>query len=409
MTQLTVNVDTRWWVYSDSLPEELKAGSKIIIWGTGTDLDGLVCEVISIDAENTVPDNPAGAFLIESGSVPTADVSGLNGTWTFAPTGGGDPNNPGGGEGGDPTNPTGGEELFLTFKNIQLRSQRPSGFSELSEIIFKNANNENIGYFALGLEEEDSGYLSDNITWGDGGPFVHVLNDHILKFVIDRNFSINSIDHIEIYTTNDESFGTPYFSISQEELEPIYSVELGNVTIYYEAEDLKYPDIPDPGKTWSVMELSQGGWVYTDNRPEELEVGSKIVIMGSGTGLDDLVWHVTQLGANNPNSFQIDESGIFNTPDLGGLNGTWSFAPMGGQEVLAAFEANWDNEDEPEGTYMTGVAAISEGDDDPHLHITDAVNGAYGGFMIEDFTDGVAFKDFEISFRLHMTDSTCCG
>ena len=80
-----------------------------------------------------------------------------------------------------------------------------------------------------------------------------------------------------------------------------------------------------------------------------------------------------------------------------------------GQEVLAKFETKWDNETEPEGTYMTGVAAISEGDDDPHLHITDAVNGANGGFMIEDFTDGAAFKDFEISFRLHMTDSTCCG
>jgi hypothetical protein len=80
-----------------------------------------------------------------------------------------------------------------------------------------------------------------------------------------------------------------------------------------------------------------------------------------------------------------------------------------GQEVLAKFETKWDNETEPEGTYMTGVAAISAGDDDPHLHITDAVNGANGGFMIEDFTDGAAFKDFEISFRLHMTDISLDG
>ena len=32
-----------------------------------------------------------------------------------------------------------------------------------------------------------------------------------------------------------------------------------------------------------------------------------------------------------------------------------------------------------------------------------------GGFTVEDFSDGAVFTDFEMSFRLHMSDSTCCG
>jgi hypothetical protein len=43
------------------------------------------------------------------------------------------------------------------------------------------------------------------------------------------------------------------------------------------------------------------------------------------------------------------------------------------------------------------------------LHITDAANGANGALTIEDFSNGAVFTDFEMSFRLYMTDSTCCG
>ena len=124
-------------------------------------------------------------------------------------------------------------------------------------------------------------------------------------------------------------------------------------------------------ESWPVNELSMAGstswWVYSSNLPDELKVGSEIIISETGTGLDGLVCEVTELASNNPNAFKI-ESGSVNSADVTGLNGTWSFAPAGGQEALATFEANWDDEEEPEGTYMTGGAAVSEGDDDPHLH-----------------------------------------
>ena len=79
--------------------------------------------------------------------------------------------------------------------------------------------------------------------------------------------------------------------------------------------------------------------------------------------------------------------------------------------VVGQFEANWDDEEEPAGTYMAGVAAIATDEDgeNPSMHITDAVNGANGAFTIEDFSNGAVFTDFEMSFRLYMTDSTCCG
>ena len=76
-----------------------------------------------------------------------------------------------------------------------------------------------------------------------------------------------------------------------------------------------------------------------------------------------------------------------------------------GRRVVGQFSADWTEDVEPEGTYMSGVAAVG----DEFLHITDAANGSNGGFMIEDFSNGAVFTDFEISFRFHMSDSTCCG
>jgi len=86
-------------------------------------------------------------------------------------------------------------------------------------------------------------------------------------------------------------------------------------------------------------------------------------------------------------------------------------SPGFGPKIVGKFEANWDDEEEPAGTFMAGVAAIASDDDgeNPSLHITDAVNGANGAFTIEDFSNGAVFTDFEMSFRLYMTDSTCCG
>ncbi len=74
-------------------------------------------------------------------------------------------------------------------------------------------------------------------------------------------------------------------------------------------------------------------------------------------------------------------------------------------KVLNEFEANWDDGEEVEGTSIAGATQIKDGS----LHITEAANGKSGGFTVSDFTDGEIFNNFEISFRLYMTDSTCCG
>ena len=73
--------------------------------------------------------------------------------------------------------------------------------------------------------------------------------------------------------------------------------------------------------------------------------------------------------------------------------------------MLNEFEANWDDGQEVEGTSIAGATQIKDGS----LHITEAANGKSGGFTVSDFTDGEIFNNFEISFRLYMTDSTCCG
>ncbi len=77
----------------------------------------------------------------------------------------------------------------------------------------------------------------------------------------------------------------------------------------------------------------------------------------------------------------------------------------GTPEVLDEFKADWDDGEEVEGTSLAGATQIKDGS----LHITEAANGKSGGFTVSDFTDGGTFTDFEISFRLYMTDSTCCG
>jgi outer membrane protein assembly factor BamB len=84
---------------------------------------------------------------------------------------------------------------------------------------------------------------------------------------------------------------------------------------------------------------------------------------------------------------------------------------ISGRRVVGKFETNWDDQEEPEETYMSGAAKIGTDKDgeNPSLHITDAAYYQNGGFTIEDFSNGAVFTDFELSFRLHMSDSTCCG
>ncbi|MDP6795888.1 MAG: LamG domain-containing protein, partial [Verrucomicrobiota bacterium] len=87
------------------------------------------------------------------------------------------------------------------------------------------------------------------------------------------------------------------------------------------------------------------------------------------------------------------------------LNAIQLVPESSGRRVVGTFTADWAGDVEPEGTFMSGVTAVG----DEFLHITDATNGQNGAFTVEDFSDGAVFTDFEMSFRLHMSDSTCCG
>jgi hypothetical protein len=103
-------------------------------------------------------------------------------------------------------------------------------------------------------------------------------------------------------------------------------------------------------------------------------------------------------------SANLDEAFTFEVVAEGaGLEYEWHKGSS--PEVLDEFEANWDDGEEMEGTSIAGATQIKDGS----LHITEAANGKTGGFTVSDFTNGEIFTDFEISFRLYMTGSTCCG
>ena len=76
-----------------------------------------------------------------------------------------------------------------------------------------------------------------------------------------------------------------------------------------------------------------------------------------------------------------------------------------GKEVLGLFSSDFEDGEVPDGSSTAGVAEVLDG----AMHITEAANGQNGGWTIDDFTDGATFTEFELSFRLHMTDSACCG
>ena len=84
-------------------------------------------------------------------------------------------------------------------------------------------------------------------------------------------------------------------------------------------------------------------------------------------------------------------------------------------EVLASFETDFSDGEIPETAELFGVAEIGPDErdesDEPNefLHVTDALNGQNGSMKIQDITDGRTFKEFEVGFRLYISDSTCCG
>ncbi|MDP7649982.1 MAG: LamG domain-containing protein, partial [Candidatus Thalassarchaeaceae archaeon] len=158
-----------------------------------------------------------------------------------------------------------------------------------------------------------------------------------------------------------------------------------------------------------------------DGENKTIYIDGELFLEGVNTGTlyDD--WGTTYLGVNDLGNGGhmagiIDDFGVWARPlteaEIQYLaEGNAIGSPGFGPKIVGKFEANWDDEEEPAGTYMSGVAAISTDEDgeNPSLHITDAANGANGALTIEDFSRGAVFTDFEMSFRLYMTDSTCCG
>ena len=84
-------------------------------------------------------------------------------------------------------------------------------------------------------------------------------------------------------------------------------------------------------------------------------------------------------------------------------------------EVLASFETSFTEGEIPESAELFGVAEIGPDErdesDEPNefLHVTDALNGQNGSMKIGDITGGRTFKDFEVGFKVYISDSTCCG
>ena len=75
-----------------------------------------------------------------------------------------------------------------------------------------------------------------------------------------------------------------------------------------------------------------------------------------------------------------------------------------GLEVIGSFSEDFNGEDGEHSELITleGTAAHTEGE----VRITEAANSQNGGALLEDFSDGAAFSNFELSFRLFMGNGT---
>ncbi|MDA7676551.1 PA14 domain-containing protein [bacterium] len=169
--------------------------------------------------------------------------------------------------------------------------------------------------------------------------------------------------------------------------------------------------VPEKGGGYWVED--DAGNILTDVLIGDSNVGSSEYVQDPGVDHSDMGNYVILKGLSAANivvkastadglGFAAEGRGAIRAPinaiQLVGVSG-------GGPRVVGKFSADWTDDVEPEGTYMAGVAEVG----DEFLHITDAANGANGAFTIEDFSNGAVFTDFEMSFRLHMSDSTCCG
>ncbi len=88
-----------------------------------------------------------------------------------------------------------------------------------------------------------------------------------------------------------------------------------------------------------------------------------------------------------------------------------------GKRVLAAFEENFEGDDVSEEVSIAGTAAqglefVSTGGQWPWLKlngilkVTEAVFAQSGGMLIDDFSEGATFNEFEINFRMFMGRGT---
>ncbi|MBO89640.1 MAG: hypothetical protein CMP14_08970 [Rickettsiales bacterium] len=73
-----------------------------------------------------------------------------------------------------------------------------------------------------------------------------------------------------------------------------------------------------------------------------------------------------------------------------------------GLEVLDSFSEDFNGEEINELISLDGTAAHS----DDELKITEAANSQNGGMLLEDFTEGTPFSNFEMNFRLFMGNGT---
>ncbi len=84
-------------------------------------------------------------------------------------------------------------------------------------------------------------------------------------------------------------------------------------------------------------------------------------------------------------------------------------------EVLASFETDFSEGELPDTAELFGTATIGPDERDESeepnefLHVTDAVNSQNGSMKIGNITGDEPFKDFEVSFKVYISDSTCCG
>ena len=88
--------------------------------------------------------------------------------------------------------------------------------------------------------------------------------------------------------------------------------------------------VPGAANSWGILEIAAAGgtaiWIYSDGIPDELEVGSIVVVHATGTPFDGVSGTVQFVG-HDFNVFLL-ETNLVGTGNYGNLSGFWSFVPV---------------------------------------------------------------------------------